>query len=267
MSYERCQLGAVMPARRVRSRFRRGQAMMPANLVRDPRRAASNFYATRVRATDHWPAMYQPNLTMGDIDAMEFSLRPPKWLKKAAKGVGKTVLKVAKVAVPLAAAAIFAPAAVGLAVRGGIGVVKGAKILGKVGGAVFRKTSGVGAKPPVVTSVPPGVWGNITDALRKSQEEQARQRAASEAEAQRQAATAAVVDSMPTPGGGAPPYQYPMTSNGPQVSYGDGGGGGEAQATESTAAATPPLQAGGPALAIGAVVIGALLLSRKGRRS
>jgi len=74
------------------------------------------------------------------LSGLEFSLRRPKWLKKLK--VGRILGKAVKYGAIIGGAALLAPAAAGFAVRGASGLVKGAGLLRRVGGKVFRFTSG-----------------------------------------------------------------------------------------------------------------------------
>lgn len=259
MSYEVQPIGFVktprQPARRV---FKRGTAVVGRRFKSERGRLARRFSLTTTRSNRRWPPPGWgdtfPSQVTRAIDGvpMEFSLRPPKWLRKGIKKVAKGVFKVAKIAVPVAAAVVLAPAAAGLLVRGGVGAFKVAKIGARLGGRIFRKTSGLGsgAVPSIDPNtgaasgsydVPGAPGPSLLDRL-----------------------SASIPESMAS-GQPQPASNVAMTASGPAIPYGDGGGAGEAEATEAVAE-SKPMQAGGPALAIGAVVVGALLLSQRKRR-
>ena len=81
--------------------------------------------------------MPQPVYT---LSGLEFSLRPPRWVRKMKPG--KVLIKVAKVGAVVAGAAIVAPAAAGLVLRGGAAAIKAAGVVGKIGAGAFRLGAG-----------------------------------------------------------------------------------------------------------------------------
>jgi hypothetical protein len=89
-------------------------------------------------------------------DQLGFSLKPPKWLRKASVAIRKNVtLKRTLEAGAVVGAAFFAPAAVGLLARG---VVAGGKFLAPAATSLFRRlergAAGGAPNVPVDTGVP-----------------------------------------------------------------------------------------------------------------
>ena len=185
------------------------------------------------------------------LSGLEFSLRRPKWLKQLK--VGRILGKVVKIGAIVGAAAIIAPGAAGFALRGGRGLVRGAGLLRRVGGKVFRVAAG--RKAP--SRLPFG-------ALRRAA------RFTLPAPAYRSpgwptaTAPAYAPEYTPAPAASLPIVSEPAYAPAPASLEPSGGGTG---ATEEASAVT---QAGiggmNPALLIGGLVIGGLLLTGMGRR-
>jgi len=174
------------------------------------------------------------------LSGLEFSLRRPRWLRKLK--VGRILGKAVKYGAIIGGAALLAPGAAGLVVRGGRGLFRGAALLRRAGGAAFRFTSGRRA-----LRLP---FGSL--------------RRAAAFKFPLPAHRAPVFAASPT----APPAEFSsMPSTASSGGGGNGGGAGSSTATEDQEAVSPA-GAGGinPALVIGGLVIGGLLLSGLGRR-
>ena len=93
-----------------------------------------------------------PSAQLGDL---AFSLKPPKWLRKAQPL--KIVAKIAPIAAGVVAGAFLAPIAapiIGKVLGGGAGILKGAfKLGGKVAGGIFGKSQRQ-QPPPFVGPLP-----------------------------------------------------------------------------------------------------------------
>jgi len=265
MSYE---LGSLNPASQSLVRARgvargpiatRGVAIMGRGVKRPRSRSASLFYSgvtsQSVMRARPMPRYWTPPAQT--LSGLEFSLRRPRWLRKLK--VGRILGKTLKIGALVAGAAILAPAAAGLGVRAGFGLVKGARALARAGGAVFRIAAGRRAGSGLATFKQMAKQRSFEQAAApfKAAMETARATAMEQAaatEAERAAAAAAETAA-------AEPFAVPerrevaMTSGGPMI-------------PDFSDEAPTPTQAGGAALAVGALVVGGLLLAqgrRKGR--
>jgi hypothetical protein len=237
---------------------KRGTAVMPVGGGRLLRRSAAMFYSgVRPDPSEAWrpvfhtssPGWVPPNVP---LSGLAFSLKPPKWVRKL-----PLPAKIILGGVAAVGAMIAAPAAAGLLVRGGTAVAKTAIAAGKVGAAAFRVTAGK-----------PGT--NLVSSLF----------ARAKAKGPSQPTVTVTQGPIETPGidmgpivtrTEPPPSPPPivMTSGGPmlpQPSYADltappaaARGGAESEATPTAAGINP-------ALLLGGLAVGALLLSRRGGR-
>jgi hypothetical protein len=181
------------------------------------------------------------------LTGLEFSLKRPRWLRKLK--VGRILGKVVKVGAVVGGAALLAPAAAGLAVRGA-GLVRKVGVLKKVGGKIFRLTAGRKARP-----------GLPFGALRRA------------------AAFKIPLPAYRTPGFGRPngttmTIPVPEAAETPQPAdfaamVPSGAGvdqGAPSPGAEETAAAPAGAAGINPALLIGGLVIGGMLLTGMGRK-
>lgn len=259
-----------------RGQWNRGQAIMVRRLKRSNARSSGGFYSARnarpmprfntgfgsgfpssvftptLRPQGPTASPFPAQLTTPTLADLEFSLRPPRWLRrlKPLKVLGK----VAKIGAIVGVGLIAAPAAAGIAARVGFGAIKGAKLLTKVGAKVFTKVAGRTAvarlkwKPSAATAL-----------LRKSDpwKIKAQAKAQQAAEAAADAALAPVPASM-VPQAHADAPDMAMTSSGPQVPDSSDEGGAPTQAGVGGG--------GSPALVIGGLVVGGLLLASMAKR-
>jgi hypothetical protein len=256
-----------------RGQSNRGNAIMVRRLKRSNARSSGAFYSARnthplprfatgfgtgLPSPVFTPPLASPfpsQVTTPTLAGLEFSLRPPRWLRKL-KPL-KVLGKVAKVGAIVGVGLIAAPAAAGVVTRLGFGALKGAKLLTKVGAKVFTKVAGKtamsrlawrkGVDPVVAARRASDQWGVKSYAKKEMARVAAEQAAADAAMAPVPAsmvsqAHAEVADAAMTSGGPA----VPDFSDEP-TQAGVGGGGN-------------------PALVIGGLLVGGLLLAQMAKR-
>jgi len=163
---------------------------------------------------------YEPDNMLG------FSLKPPRWLRKAQPG---KILK--KVAIPAAiVGAMFIPGVAPLALKAGAGLLKGGAGLLRGGFSAAKKIPGIFSRPSAVPTRPP-VMG----------------------EPGYQYPTAGTPPFVP-PTMDYPPFSPPPP---PEAAYSPGGGGGGAPMMEYAAAPGP--EEGAKLLGPGLLVVGGLV--------
>lgn len=219
-------------------RARRVTAVVSRNLCRPPGRRAARFYSGVART---FPSQ------VTTLQGLEFSLRPPRWARKLK--VGRILGKTLKIGALVAGAAILAPAAAGLATRAGFSLLRGGRLLSLVGSKAFRLAAGrrsmggIAALKRAALKRAHGHDGMVPEPTVPTPP----------------SVTAPVAASMPTTE--AERSAVAMTATGPMIP--DDSAPDEAE----TAAAAPTKPGINPALVIGGLVIGGLLLmpKRKGR--
>ncbi|HYM67750.1 MAG TPA: hypothetical protein VEW68_10695, partial [Patescibacteria group bacterium] len=258
-------------------------APMPVSSATGVMLTAGTVQAARApnQMVPYLPALH----TTTTLDGLGFSLKPPKWLKKAATAVKKavTIKNVAKVAAITAGAIIAAPvllpaaAAVAHVAAGGVGLLargvgtgvglleRGAVGVGKeiATGLVTHKVLPTGGTAPVDVGVPADVF-NADGTI---------------------ATTPGPAPNLP--GGTSstpPPTAVPVTSapnpalpTGYDASYGGGGGASAPSVTDQTAEQTTTPEQAGPGagsssgtvalVALGGLALLALASRRRMRRA
>lgn len=226
------------------------RSRMPARALpmrRAPSATARSIYAApRPRARVIRYRGRSVNLqTPAQVDGLGFSLRPPKWARKAARSVGRVVRSGAAIA-----AGTFIPGA-GLLIGSRkaprwLRAPKGVRKYVRTAAKVQLVAAGVVAAGVLAPALFPGALKVLPLA----------------AQFLPKGGTSA-----PAGGSGEPGYSY--SGGGESGGAGEGGGGGggsfDADAT-STVDPEQPAAAGGGALAIGALILGGLLLARRSTR-